>query len=144
MFSMIRYVLFHLLISLAGEKVCSAWFWNHFFALSKSACGGLVRPVRHFVQPCRLITIFEFNKAIDNNVTSTVVYEFCSHRNGKVVMMIALLVTEDVEGTLPQWWSGHSPWWPFCFCELWRIISWLSLTHFPLVLQICINELGQH
>ena len=48
---MIRYVLFHLLISLAGEKVCSAWFWNHFFALSKSACGGLVRRVCHFVQP---------------------------------------------------------------------------------------------
>ena len=34
---MIRYVLFYLLISLAGEKVCLAWFWNHFFALSKSA-----------------------------------------------------------------------------------------------------------
>ena len=48
---MIRYVLFELLISLAGEEVCSAWFWNHFFALSKSACGGLVRRVRHFVQP---------------------------------------------------------------------------------------------
>ena len=48
---MIRYVLFHLLISLAGEEVCSAWFWNLFFALSKSACGGLVRRVRHFVQP---------------------------------------------------------------------------------------------
>ena len=48
---MIIYVLFHLLISLAGEDVCSAWFWNHFFALSKSACGGLVRRVRHFVQP---------------------------------------------------------------------------------------------
>ena len=48
---MIRSVLFHLLISLAGEKVCSAWFWKHFFALSKSACGGLVRGVRHFVQP---------------------------------------------------------------------------------------------
>ena len=48
---MIRYVLFELLISLAGEELCSAWFWNHFFALSKSACGGLVRRVRHFVQP---------------------------------------------------------------------------------------------
>ena len=48
---MIRYVLFDLLISLAWEKVCSAWFWNHFFALSKSACGGQVRRVRHFVQP---------------------------------------------------------------------------------------------
>ena len=27
----LRYVLFDLLISLAGKEVCSAWFWNHSF-----------------------------------------------------------------------------------------------------------------
>ena len=42
---MIRYVLFDLLISLAGEKVCLVWFWNHFFRPVK------IGRVRHFVQP---------------------------------------------------------------------------------------------
>ena len=75
---MIRYVLFHLLTSLAGEKVCSAWFWSHFFALSKSACGGLVRRVRHFVQPWVLDGFFLYLAQMITIIRGCVA---CSPRN---------------------------------------------------------------
>ena len=99
---MIRYVLFRLLISLAGEEVCSAWFWNNFFALSKSACGGLVRRVRHFVQhlcfckfsrmspSSRVSCVLEMGLDDLNDQTPTMMYTSSDRQNQEISFLGAL------------------------------------------------------
>ena len=83
---MIRYVLFELLISLAGEEVCSAWFWNHFFALSKSACGGLVRRVRHFVQPCEPLILSWKIHHMSDYIHDGAMNEICQERAVRILL----------------------------------------------------------